>query len=101
MLLKAKDPISWLTHFIGLILAIISTPLILGKAIYHNIGLTFTISIIIFMLNMMILYAASSIYHYFNISEKINLIFAHYHSQFNIMHCLCQRQHNIANAINL
>ena len=74
MLLKAKDPISWLTHFIGLILAIISTPLILGKAIYHNIGLTFTISIIIFMLNMMILYAASSIYHYFNISEKINLI---------------------------
>ena len=74
MLLKAKDPISWLTHFICLILAIISTPLILGKAIYHNIGLTFTISIIIFMLNMMILYAASSIYHYFNISEKINLI---------------------------
>ena len=74
MLLKAKDPISWLTHFIGLIFAIISTPLILGKAIYHNIGLTFTISIIIFMLNMMILYAASSIYHYFNISEKINLI---------------------------
>ena len=74
MLLKAKDPISWLTHFIGLILAIISTPLILGKAIYHNIGLTFTISTIIFMLNMMILYAASSIYHYFNISEKINLI---------------------------
>lgn len=74
MLLKAKDPISWLTHFIGLILAVISTPLILGKAIYHNIGLTFTISILIFMFNMMVLYAASSIYHYFNISEKINLI---------------------------
>ena len=74
MLLKAKDPISWLTHFIGLILSVLSTPLILGKAIYNNIGLTFTIAILIFMLNMMILYAASSIYHYFNISEKINLI---------------------------
>ena len=74
MLLKAKDPISWLTHFIGLILSVLSTPLILGKAIYNNIGLTFTLAILIFMLNMMILYAASSIYHYFNISEKINLI---------------------------
>lgn len=74
MLLKAKDPISWLTHFIGLILSVLSTPLILGKAIYNNIGLTFTIAILIFMLNMMILYAASSIYHYFNISKKINLI---------------------------
>ena len=74
MLIKAKDPISWLTHFIGLILSVLSTPLILGKAIYNNIGLTFTIAILIFMLNMMILYAASSIYHYFNISEKINLI---------------------------
>ena len=74
MLLKAKDPISWLTHFIGLILSVVSTPLILGKALYNNIGLTFTIAILIFMLNMMILYAASSIYHYFNISEKINLI---------------------------
>ena len=74
MLLKAKDPISWLTHFIGLILSVLSTPLILGKAIYNNIGLTFTIAKLICMLNMMILYAASSIYHYFNISEKINLI---------------------------
>ena len=55
MLLKAKDPISWLTQFIGLILSVLSTPLILGKAIYNNIGLTFTIAILIFMLNMMIL----------------------------------------------
>ena len=74
MTMHAKDPISWLTHFIGFIMAIIATPFIIVNAHIDNVGITFMVAVIIFMLNMMVLYAASSIYHYFNISEKVNLI---------------------------
>ena len=74
MTMHAKDPISWLTHFIGFIMALIATPFIIVKAHIDNVGITFMVAVIIFMLNMMVLYAASSIYHYFNISEKVNLI---------------------------
>ena len=74
MTMHAKDPISWLTHFIGFIMAIIATPFIIVKAHIDTVGITFMVAVIIFMLNMMVLYAASSIYHYFNISEKVNLI---------------------------
>ena len=66
---KARDPISALSHFIGFVLAIIATPILLIKAAYYNNNLISLISLSIFMLTMIILYGASSSYHSFNISK--------------------------------
>lgn len=68
---KLKDPGSAITHFIGMILAaIVSIPLII-KNIYTGDYIRI-ISLIIFTLSMIGLYGASTAYHSFNISEKIN-----------------------------
>lgn len=71
---KAKDPGSALTHFIGFILALFATfPLLIQAAVAH-VGITGLISLSIFMLSMLLLYAASSIYHTFNLSGRGNMI---------------------------
>ena len=60
-----KDPGSAITHFIGMLMAIFAAvPLIIKAA--HEPGRIYLISIII--------YAASTTYHTFNRSEKINTI---------------------------
>lgn len=70
-IMKAKDPGSAVTHFIGLLMAVFaSTPLLIKAA--ANPGYIHTISLGIFMLSMILLYVASTIYHTLNISEKIN-----------------------------
>ena len=73
--LHMKDPGSAITHFIAMILSILAaTPLLLKS--YRDTG-HFTInslSLAIFIVSMILLYAASTIYHTFNISEKMNKI---------------------------
>lgn len=69
-----KDKWSAITHFIGFILSIFSFPFLLSKASYDNIDYHYTIALSIFLLTMIILYGASSAYHAFNISPKVNLI---------------------------
>lgn len=70
-IMKAKDPGSAVTHFIGLIMALFaSTPLLIKGA--SNPGYVHTISLGIFILSMILLYVASTIYHTLNISSKIN-----------------------------
>ena len=68
---KLKDPGSAITHLIGMILAaIVSIPLIIKSFLsgdYVRI-----ISLIIFTLSMVGLYGASTAYHSFNISPRIN-----------------------------
>ena len=68
---KLKDPGSAITHLIGMILAaIVSIPLIIKSFLsgdYVRI-----ISLIIFTLSMIGLYGASTAYHSFNISPRIN-----------------------------
>lgn len=71
---KPRDPISAISHFIGFILAIIATPILLIKAAYNNSNLISLISLSIYMLTMIILYGASSSYHSFNISKTFNRI---------------------------
>lgn len=73
MLEKIKDPGSAITHFIGMLMAIFSaTPLII-KAL-HNPDRIHVISLTVFIVSMILLYAASTTYHSFNLSEKTNRI---------------------------
>ena len=70
-IMKAKDPGSAVTHFIGLVMAVFATIPLLIKAA-ANPGYIHTISLGIFILSMILLYVASTIYHTLNISAKVN-----------------------------
>ena len=70
---KIKDPGSAITHFIGMLMAVFAaTPLIIralsAPDTVHVISLT------IFIVSMILLYAASTTYHTFDLSPKVNII---------------------------
>jgi hemolysin III len=68
---KAKDPGSALTHFIGMLMALFSTlPLLIKAAKVPD--MVHIISLGIFALSMILLYTASTVYHTFDLSDKIN-----------------------------
>lgn len=68
-----KDPGSAITHFIGMLMAIFAAvPLIIKAA--HEPSRIYLISIIIYAASLILLYAASTTYHTFNKSEKINTL---------------------------
>lgn len=70
---KVKDPWSAITHFIGMLMALLAaTPLII-KA-YREPDKIYVISASIFIISMILLYAASTAYHTFNFSKKYNLL---------------------------
>ena len=68
---RIKDPGSAITHFIAMVLAICATAPLLLKAAREPDHLHF-ISLMIFILSMIGLYAASTIYHSLDISPKVN-----------------------------
>lgn len=65
-----KDPGSAITHFIGMILTIIFAFPLMSKAS----DTVHTTSLAIFVSSMILLYGASTTYHTFYISEKVNTI---------------------------
>ena len=68
---KPKDPGSAITHFIGMWMAVFAaTPLIFKAA--RQPDLIHLISLSIFIISMILLYAASTIYHTLDISETVN-----------------------------
>jgi hemolysin III len=69
---KVKDPGSAITHFIGTLMAVFaSTPLLIKAADQpSNIHL---ISLGIFVLSMILLYVASTVYHTFGKTEKVHV----------------------------
>lgn len=74
MLNKIKDPGSAITHFIGMLMAVFAaTPLLIKAATdpdrIHLIALT------IFIVSMIMLYAASTLYHTLKVSEKATKVF--------------------------
>lgn len=71
--LKLKDPGSAITHFIGMVLAIIGAAPLLVKA-SRNPGDIHVLPIAVFIISMILLYAASTTYHALNLSEKANRI---------------------------
>jgi hemolysin III len=71
--IKPKDPGSAITHFIGMLMAIFSaTPLLIRAA--KQPDPVHLVSLAIFIISMIILYSASTIYHTFNLSDHANKI---------------------------
>ena len=71
MKFRLKDPGSAITHGIAMLLAMIGASPLLLKAARHSDSLHL-IALSIFILTMILLYAASTIYHSVNSSEKVN-----------------------------
>lgn len=71
MKLKVKDPGSALTHFIGMVLALFAAIPLLIKA-SHTPDHTHVATLAIFIISMILLYSASTTYHTFDISPKVN-----------------------------
>lgn len=68
-----KDPGSAITHFIGMMMAIFAAVPLLIKAA-HEPGRIYIISIAVYAVSLILLYAASTSYHTFDRSYKINII---------------------------
>lgn len=73
MTFKIKDPGSAITHFIGMIMALAAaTPLLIKAA--RTPGYTHVLALTIFIISMILLYAASTVYHTLDISPRVNQI---------------------------
>ena len=70
---RLREPGSAITHFIGIILGILAMPPLLMRAA-SNPDKTPFIALLVFILSLIMLYSASTIYHSLDISEKINRI---------------------------
>ena len=68
-----KEPGSAITHFIGMLMAIFAAVPLLIKAA-HEPTRIYVISLAVYSASMILLYAASTTYHTFDISAKINTI---------------------------
>ncbi|MBQ7065571.1 MAG: hemolysin III family protein [Lachnospiraceae bacterium] len=69
MTLSIREPGSAITHFIAMILAFIAGFPLLTKA--SNYSTSCVVAMLIFIVSMILLYAASTIYHSINLSDKI------------------------------
>ena len=68
-----KDPGSAITHFIGMLMAIFATVPLLIKAA-HEPQRIYLISLTIYAVSLILLYAASTTYHTFICSEKLTTV---------------------------
>ena len=68
-----KDPGSAITHFIGMLMAIFAAVPLLIKAASEP-SRVYVVSLAIYAASLILLYAASTTYHTFDISEKVNTI---------------------------
>jgi hemolysin III len=69
---KAKDPGSAITHLIGMLMAVFATMPLLIKAARHPDSIHL-ISLGIFILSMILLYTASTVYHTFGKTNKVHI----------------------------
>ena len=68
---RIKDPGSAITHFIGMVMAAIaSVPLLIKAA--HQPDSVYIIAMSVYAASLILLYAASTAYHTFDISERVN-----------------------------
>ncbi|MDY3052106.1 MAG: hemolysin III family protein [Ndongobacter sp.] len=71
--LAVKDPGSALTHFIGFVLSLLLLPVLLLHAVRQHTSPIGIFSLGVFVLSMILLYAASTAYHTFDLSPAANL----------------------------
>lgn len=74
MQITVRDPGSALTHFIGMMMAVLASVPLLIKAALSSGPLCFA-AMAVFMCSMILLYAASTTYHTLNLGEKALKIF--------------------------
>ncbi len=65
-----KDKLSALSHFIGFLVSIVASPLLLIKGAVDAKNTAELISYAVFALSMVVLYGASSAYHSFDLGDK-------------------------------
>ena len=70
---KIKDPGSAITHFIAMALAMVAAVPLLVKAAQEP-GCLHVIALAVFIVSMILLYAASTTYHTLDISPKVNKV---------------------------
>ena len=70
---RLKDPGSAITHFIGMMMAVLAAAPLIIKAFYGKNSDNLS-SFIIFIVSMILLYGASTMYHSFNINARVNKI---------------------------
>lgn len=68
---KIKEPVNSLTHLSGAVLSMIGMILMILKAVAHQSGLQLA-SALVFGVSLILLYSASTIYHWLNVSDKTN-----------------------------
>lgn len=68
---KIKDPGSAITHFIGLVMAVIASVPLIVKAV-HQPGVLPTAATVIYAVSLILLYLASTLYHTFDRTERVN-----------------------------
>ncbi len=68
-----KDPGSAITHFIGMMMALFAALPLMLRA-FHNPDRIHILSLLVFIVSMVLLYAASTLYHSLNLSKKMNRI---------------------------
>jgi len=73
MNIKIKDPWSALTHFIGMLLALFATAPLLVKAAFSGERMN-VYAMSVFMISMILLYAASATYHAFGIGDRLYIV---------------------------
>ena len=71
--LHIKEPGSAITHFIGMLMAMFAAVPLLIKAA-NEPSRIYIISLAVYAASLILLYAASTTYHTFDISEKVNNI---------------------------
>lgn len=73
--MKAREPISSFTHMLGAVFFTVATVLLIGKTLtLPDWSVKILVGVILFGCSLVALYAASSIYHFFNGSGKKLLI---------------------------
>ncbi len=74
MQITIREPGSAITHFIGMVMAILASLPLLAKAGMTGNMMT-VLAMMIFAISMVCLYGASTLYHSVNVSEKVLKIF--------------------------
>ena len=69
----ARDPISSYTHFIGALLSVLGTGVLVAASISRQVGWMTGLSAAVFGLSLVALYATSATYHFVHGTDRVIL----------------------------